>query len=151
MKTRLFSTFPTSKVSLLHAAFALLISLTVSCTNKPVSRADSAAADDSIYIAVDSLPVFSGGDQALLDFIASNTKYPEEAKAKNITGRVIVKFAVGKDGSVSMISVERGVDPLLDTEAIRVIGSLPRFEKPAINRGTPVSVWYMVPITFSLR
>jgi TonB family protein len=106
---------------------------------------------DSIYTEVDSLPVFAGGDQALLKFIAENTAYPEEAMKKNITGKVLVRFVVRKDGTVSDVTLAKGVDPLIDSEALRVIGKLPRFEKPGITKGEIVSVYYIVPITFALK
>jgi bla regulator protein blaR1 len=106
---------------------------------------------DTPYVRVDVMPQFPGGDQAILQFIAENTKYPENAKTKGIQGRVVVRFAVETDGSIDKISVLKGVDPELDAEALRVTSSLPVFEKPAIANGKPVSVWYMLPITFTLK
>jgi TonB family protein len=106
---------------------------------------------DSVYVQVDEMPIFKGGDAALLSYIATNTKYPEEAKLKNITGKVIVRFVVGKDGSVSQVGIVEGVDPLIDAEAVRVVSTLPKFEKPALVKGVAVSVNYMVPITFRLN
>jgi TonB family protein len=103
------------------------------------------------YTIVDQMPQFPGGDLGLLKFVAENTRYPKEAKDHNITGRVITRFLVGKDGKVSDVSVLKGVSPSLDAEAVRVVGSLPAFEKPGIKDGKPVAVWYMVPITFTLK
>ena len=106
---------------------------------------------DPVYVEVDTLPVFPGGDREILNFIINNTKYPEEAKKNNITGKVIVKFVVEKDGSVSGAEVLKSVDPLLDAEAVRVVGTLPKFEKPAKKDGRIVRVNYMVPISFALQ
>lgn len=106
---------------------------------------------DPVYVEVDELPVFTGGDKEILNYIIKNTKYPEEAKKNNITGKVIVKFVVEKDGSVSGAEVLKSVDPLLDAEAVRVVGSLPKFEKPAKKDGKIVRVNYMLPITFALQ
>ena len=106
---------------------------------------------DKPLVEVDEMPVFPGGNAALLKFIAENSVYPEEAKKNNITGRVIVRFVVEKDCSVSNVEVLKEVDPLLDAEAVRVINSLPKFEKPARNGGVAVPVFYMVPITFALK
>jgi len=103
------------------------------------------------YEAADIMPVFPGGDAALMKFISENTKYPENAKTEGLQGRVIVRFAVETDGSVDKVSVLKGVDPELDTEAVRVIETLPNFEKPAYKDGKPVPVWYMVPITYKLN
>jgi len=82
---------------------------------------------------------------------SENTSYPEEAKTKGIQGRVIVRFCVETDGSVNRLSVLKGVDPLLDSEALRVVGTMPKFEKAGHQGGKAVPVWYMVPITFKLE
>lgn len=102
------------------------------------------------FVVVEEMPMFPGGDVELLKFIAANTVYPEVAKEKNIQGRVIVRFSVTSKGSVNKISILKGVSPLLDTEAIRVVKTLPDF-KPGKQGGKAVPVWYMVPITFSLK
>jgi len=106
---------------------------------------------DGVYLEVDEMPEFKGGNAALLKYIAENTKYPDEARKNNITGKVLVKFVVEKDGSVSNVGVEQGVDYLLDSEAYRVVSSLPKFEKPAIKNGKEVAVQLMLPISFALK
>jgi protein TonB len=108
-------------------------------------------AADSVYKEVDEMPVFPEGDNGLLKFIAENTRYPEDAKKNGVTGKVIVKFVIGKDCSVSNVAIVKGVDPSLDSEAVRVVSSLPKFEKPAKKNGETVSVQFMVPITFALK
>jgi len=112
---------------------------------------DSVPSPEMVYTEVDEMPVFHGGDSALLSFIAINTKYPEEAKENNIQGRVVIGFIVEKDGSVSEANILKGVDPLLDAEAIRVVKSLPKFEKPGMKNGEQVRTKYMVPISYALR
>jgi protein TonB len=102
------------------------------------------------FVVVEEMPMFPGGDPALLKYIAENTVYPEIAKENNIQGRVIVRFCVTAKGGVSQVSVLKGVDPELDKEAIRVVTTLPPF-KPGKQGGKPVPVWYMVPITFTLK
>ncbi len=101
------------------------------------------------FVVVEEMPVFPGGDSALLAYIARNTKYPEAAKANKIEGRVIVRFCVTDVGGIDRVSVLKGVDPEIDAEAIRVVKSLPKFE-PGKQGGKPVNVWYMIPITFGL-
>jgi TonB family protein len=101
------------------------------------------------FVVVEEMPMFPGGDSALLEFIAKNTVYPEEAKKNGIQGRVIIRFAITSTGTVDQIKVLKGVSPELDNEAIRVVSTLPAF-KPGKQGGKPVPVWYMVPITFSL-
>ena len=102
------------------------------------------------FVVVEEMPVFPGGDSLLLNFISLNTRYPEAAKANKIQGRVIIRFCVTEVGSVDRISVLKGVDPELDAESIRVIGTLPAFN-PGKQGGEAVPVWYMVPITFTLK
>ncbi len=109
------------------------------------------AVSDSVYNTVDEMPVFAGGEAGILKYIKDNTVYPAEAVKNKITGKVFVKFIVGKDCSISDVKILKGVDQLLDTEAIRVVRTLPEFEKPAIKDGNPVSVQYIVPITFALK
>lgn len=106
--------------------------------------------NETIYQSVDEMPQFTGGDAALLKYIGENTKYPEKAKLNGKQGRVVVKFVVGKDGSVSGAEVLKGVDPEIDAEAVRVISILPAFT-PGRLGGKAVAVWYMVPITFALK
>lgn len=102
------------------------------------------------FVVVEEMPMFPGGDAELLKYISANTQYPEVAKENNIQGRVIVRFCVTSKGGVSQVSILKGVDPELDKEAIRVVNTLPAF-KPGKQGGKPVPVWYMVPITFTLK
>lgn len=106
---------------------------------------------DSAWFTVDNQPVFPGGDNALSKFIVDNTKYPPVAKEKGIQGRVIVRFVVSTTGEVRSPSVVRGVNSDLDAEAVRVVSLLPKFEKPGYQKGKPVPVWFMLPITFALQ
>jgi len=111
--------------------------------------ADIVAEEPEIFIRVEEMPEFPGGETALLTYIAKNTVYPEEAIMNNIKGRVTLKFVVNPDGSVGKIDILRGIDPLLDQEAIRVVSTLPRF-RPGKQNGKPVSVWYSVPVNFRI-
>jgi TonB family protein len=104
---------------------------------------------DAPFVVVEQMPVYPRGDAELLNFIKNNTKYPEQAKAGKIEGRVIVRFVVTKEGTTEAISVLKGVDPLLDAEAIRVVSTISGWQ-PGMQDGKPVHVWYMVPVTFSL-
>jgi TonB family protein len=105
---------------------------------------------DGAYQQVDEMPVYKGGDQALLDFIATHTSYPKDAKEQGIQGKVITRFKVKADGSVDDVSVVKGVNASLDAEAIRVVELLPNFT-PGKLKGKEVAVWFMVPITFALK
>ncbi len=105
--------------------------------------------NEAPFVVVEQMPQYQGGDEALLEFIKNNTRYPETAKAEKISGRVIVRFVVSKEGNAEGISVLKGVDPLLDAEAIRVVSMLSGW-KPGMQGGKAVDVWYMVPVSFSL-
>jgi protein TonB len=107
-------------------------------------------AEPEPFVVVEEMPMFPGGDVELLKYIFEHTQYPEVAKENNIQGRVIVRFCVTSKGGVSQVSVLKGVDPELDAEAVRVVSTLPTF-KPGKQGGKPVPVWYMVPITFTLK
>lgn len=102
------------------------------------------------YINVQEMPEFPGGLPALMKYVGDNLKYPDNAKNNNIEGKVILKFVVNTDGSVDRIEILRGIDPVLDNEAIRVVSILPRF-KPGKQNGVPVPVWFMLPIVFKIE
>ena len=101
------------------------------------------------FVVVEEMPSYPGGDIELLNFIKNNTRYPEAAKAGKIQGRVIVRFVVSSEGKAEGVSILKGVDPLLDAEAIRVTSMLSEF-RPGMQGGKAVNVWYMAPVNFSL-
>ena len=105
--------------------------------------------NDSIYQIVDEMPQYPGGEKAMMEYVAKNVKYPQEAKDKEIQGRVFVGFVVEKDGSVSTVKVLRGIGGGCDEEAVRVVSSMPKW-KPGIKDGKPVRVSYMMPLNFKL-
>jgi protein TonB len=102
------------------------------------------------FVVVEQMPMYPGGEAALLTFIGENTHYPDSAKAKKIQGRVIVRFVVTTEGKTDEITVLKGVHPLLDAEAVRVASMLSGFT-PGYQGGKAVPVWYMIPITFTLK
>lgn len=99
---------------------------------------------------VDQQPSFPGGTNALYTFIVSNLKYPVFAQEKGIQGRVVVKFIVEKDGSISNVEVDRSVSPSLDNEAMRVIKNMPKWIPGQIN-GKAVKVECSHPFVFRLQ
>ena len=99
---------------------------------------------------VDQQPSFPGGTNALNTFIASNLKYPVWAQEKGIQGRVVVKFIVEKDGSISNVEVDRSVSPSLDNEAMRVVKAMPKWIPGQIN-GKTVKVECSHPFVFRLQ
>ena len=99
---------------------------------------------------VDQQPSFPGGTNALNTFIVSNLKYPVFAQEKGIQGRVVVKFIVEKDGSISNVEVDRSVNPVLDNEAMRVVKAMPKWIPGQIN-GKAVKVECSHPFVFQLQ
>jgi protein TonB len=106
--------------------------------------------EEQVFVVVEEMPEFPGGEKALRTYLATSVKYPTIAQENGIQGKVFVNFVVNKDGSVSNVKIARGVDPAIDAEALRVVTSLPRW-KPGKQRGAPVRVSYTVPISFKLE
>ena len=99
---------------------------------------------------VEVAATFPGGESALLGFIAKNLKYPNIALEQELQGTVILKFEVGKDGSVSRIKIVKSLSPECDKAATDVVKKLPRFS-PAKQQGHPVPVWFTLPIRFQIQ
>ena len=103
-----------------------------------------------VFDVVEEMPSFPGGQGALMQYLASNIKYPVVAQENGVQGRVIVSFVVERDGSISDVKVARSVDPSLDREAQRVVKSMPRWS-PGKQNGSTVRVKYTVPVVFRLQ
>ena len=117
----------------------------------PVVEEEEEESAQQIFTVVEEMPDFpDGGLQGLLKFLAKNIKYPVIAQENGIQGRVVCAFVVNKDGSIVDIEVLRGVDPSLDKEAVRVLGTMPKW-KPGKQRGKPVRVKYTLPVMFRLQ
>lgn len=102
------------------------------------------------YTYVEQMPVFPGGQEALLSYIAKNIKYPPMALRNQVEGRVFIKFVVGPDGSVTNAEVQKGIGAGCDEESLRVIKNLPRFT-PGKQNGRAVPVYFTVPVTFAIK
>lgn len=113
-------------------------------SNKP--QAD----EDPILLKADELPQFPGGINELRQYLQWKLKYPMEAQRKGVQGVVFVNFVVEKDGRVNLVKVVRSVDYSLDSEAIRVVKSMPRWTPGKLN-GEAVRVSFTLPINFAFR
>lgn len=102
-----------------------------------------------VYVAVEKQAEFPGGIQALMQWLSMNVRYPEDAMKNDAQGRVIVKFVVNPDGSISDPTVLKSVEPSLDQEAIRVVMAMPKWEA-AENHGQKVASYFNLPIAFKL-
>ncbi len=106
--------------------------------------------EEQIFLIVEEMPSFPGGEAELFKYLGKNTKYPEMASAAGISGVVHVTFVVDKDGKIKDVKVLRGIGGGCDEEAIRVVKNMPTW-KPGKQRGKSVSVQYNLPVRFTLR
>ena len=135
-------------------AAALLIASNISCISSEKQeeiseKQESRAAEGEVFQVVEEMPEFPGGMAECMKWLGQNIKYPAEAKEKGVQGRVIVQMVVEKDGTITNAKVVRGVDPLLDAEALRVVNQSPKW-KPGMQKGEAVRVKYTLPIMFRL-
>ena len=105
--------------------------------------------DTTVFQVVEQMPSFPGGRDALMTYLATNTRYPQEAKKKFKSGKVYMQFIVETDGSISHVKVLRGVCKSLDAEAVRVIKKMPRWT-PGYQKGKPIRVVFNIPIKFTM-
>lgn len=105
--------------------------------------------DDGVFVLVETMPEFPGGENAMYKYLVDNLKYPEQAKKEKITGKVYISFVVERDGSISNAEVLRGIGGGCDEEALRVVRNMPKW-KPGTQRNKPVRVQYTLPLNFKL-
>ena len=143
---------------LTSAAFLLASGLSAQTEAEP----ESVPSDSTkVYDIVEQVPVWGScveltGNEAetctyeqLAKHVVAETKYPNKARKKGLEGKVFVEFVIDTDGAVVDVAILRGVHPLLDNEAIRVVQSFPDFI-PGQQRGKPVKVRYRLPMNFAL-
>lgn len=107
--------------------------------------------EEKVYDAiVDVHPTFPGGDEKLLEWISQHLVYPPNARDSHIEGRVVIQFMVKADGAIGDAKIIKGVDNMLDAEALRVVKSIPRFN-PAMLNGKAVEAVFTLPIVFRLN
>lgn len=107
--------------------------------------------EDVVFVIVEKMPEFPGGQQALWNFLANNVKYPVIAQESGIQGRAVCQFIINRDGSITDVEVVKSAgDPSLDKEALRLIKSMPKWN-PGRQKGYPVRVKYTVPVNFRLQ
>ena len=129
----------------LMSMMAVLYIMTMSAQKTIVSQKSQ-----KVYDTVDQMPEFAGGMSALIDYLSTNIKYPQDAIKQNLSGRVMVMFVVETDGSISNVKVAKNVFPSLDAEAVRVVKAMPKWI-PGRHKGKIVRVNYIVPIVFSIK
>jgi len=106
-------------------------------------------ATDEPFFVVEVMPSFKGGDiDKFRDWVWKRTNYPKIAIDKKIQGRVFLTFIVETDGAVTNVTIEKGVDPILDDEAVKTIQASPKWS-PGLQRGQPVRVRYRMSLLFA--
>lgn len=132
------------------SALALIFFACSSPEEKAENSAEKAIViTDQVFLVVEQMPEYVGGEQAMYKFIGEHINYPAQAKEEGIEGRVIVSFIVEKDGRISTVETMRGIGGGCDEEAIRVIEEMPNWN-PGKQRGKNVRVQYRMPIKFAL-
>ena len=106
--------------------------------------------EEEIFIIVEEMPSFPGGDVKMMEYLAKNIKYPQMARESGIQGRVFINFVVEPDGHVSNVKVIRGIGGGCDEEAVRVVKAMPKW-KAGKQRGKAVRVSYNLPVNFRLQ
>ena len=131
----------TKKWMLFIFIFLLVLAFFASAQEKTINQ--------KVYSEVDEMPVFKGGQEALMKFLQDNIVYPEEAKKSGFQGKVFISFVIDELGVVRESRITRGVNPALDKEAFRVVKLLPEWV-PGKKEGKPVKVEMTLPIKFAL-
>jgi len=117
----------------------------------PVLNMEEEKTEDEIFVIVEDMPTFKGGDiNKFRDWVQKRVRYPELASENGIQGRVFITFVVETNGTVSGVTITRSVDQLLDEAAKEAVAASPKWE-PGMQRGRPVRVRYSIPIIFQLQ
>ena len=101
------------------------------------------------FRVVERLPEFPGGMVEFMKWITRQLRYPKAAIERKLQGKVVVSFIIGKDGTVSEAKIVKGVDPLLDNEALRVVRLMPKW-KPGEDKGKPCLTYFCIPVNFNI-
>jgi periplasmic protein TonB len=118
-------------------------------TDNPTDNVVKRAGRDDVFVISEVAPSYPGGEKAMMKYLRSNIKYPKKAKEEGVKGTVFVKFVVEKDGLVDDVVVSKGVHPLLDAEAKRVVNAMPKWVAGKQN-SRAVAVQYTLPVKFDL-
>ena len=133
------------KKMILLSLMAVLGLMTANAQKTVISQSNQ-----SVYDQVEQMPEFPGGMPAMIEFLQTNLKYPKDAIKQQVGGRVMVMFVVETDGTLSNVRVAKKVFPSLDSEAVRVVKTMPKW-KPGKEKGRPVRVNFTLPVVFSLK
>ena len=138
------------KVMRLMVVMVLLNGAAMSQTNQSTDvKSDTISKERTVYPYAQVMPLFPGGEDALMKYLNKNLKYPKKAKDAGIQGMVFLSFLIEADGKVSNIIVVKGIGNGCDEEAKRVVEAMPKWN-PGKQDGKPVAVKLNLPIKFTL-
>lgn len=115
------------------------------CGTAQKKESKDGLASDSIYIVVEQMPSFPGGEAEMLKYIGTNLKYPEEDREMGIQGRVVVRFVVGSDGVIRNAELIRGRGSALDSTFLKLVQDMPKWN-PGMHEGKAVPVSFTFPL-----
>jgi TonB family protein len=138
------------KLGLITLALPAL-TLVLACHDQVVAQQTQQQKNPSneVYAVVDNMPEFKNGLNGLGEFLGSTLKYPEEAKKQHLEGKVFVEFVVEKDGTLSNVNVLKGVNKMMDEEAVRAVKLMPNWTPGKLN-DQAVRTKMVLPINFKL-
>jgi TonB family protein len=118
----------------------------------PENKQDKMQADASgYYNYTEVMPVYSGGQKAITDYITNNIEYPQAAIDNNTAGTVNVQFGIDENGSISNVkAIGTKIGDGLEEEAVRVISNMPKWSAGTV-KGKKVKTWMIMPITFRIE
>ncbi len=105
--------------------------------------------EEEIFVFVEEYPSYPGGEEALYKYLGQNIQYPDVARDNNITGTVVIRFVVEKDGSITKAAIAREIGGGCGKEALRVVNSMPKW-KPGKQSGKAVRTEFTLPVQFQL-
>ncbi|MBQ4421087.1 MAG: energy transducer TonB [Bacteroidales bacterium] len=142
------------KLSVKLTAFSLMLLCIVSLQAQGNKKTNDKSTNknitaDKVYESCEQSAEFPGGFDTMLNFISSTLEYPPQSIENKIEGRVVVKFIIETDGSISNVEILKGLDEYCNQETLRIIKAMPRW-KPAEEKGKKVRQQFVIPIRFKL-
>lgn len=129
----------------LFVFFLFFCSLAFAQQNPTTGDKDS----PSVFKYIEVMPEFPGGLEKMMKFLQENLKYPPDARENGIQGRVVTQFVVDEEGNISDVQILKGIGGGCDEEVVRIVKTMPKWN-PGKQNGTPVKVYYKMPVTFAL-
>jgi len=108
-----------------------------------------APAPPPVFTYVEQQAEFPGGQQKMMEYINTHLRYPDAARDAGVEGKVIVQFAIDKEGNVTDARILRSIWNFCDKEALRVVNSMPQW-KPARRNGRAMKSYFILPVVFRI-